>query len=204
MKKSITVLSIIVLFFTLAGCRTKIPNIETSDIASGQIGVTQSSVTSDATKIDTRHIAINYYGMTINDVAKIWGSDYTLNDYLISGGLASIEYTDNRCPFRFCYDALDIPTSCSGEEKITCVIVRPVPDAADYFITEDINAVISYNELMPKLSGEYFIDELNGGYTFEGDISENIMARFNWNKSNDDKNDDYVITRVYFSYWVIL
>lgn len=200
MKKAITVLSIIVLFFTLAGCRTKIPNIETSDIASGQTDVTQSSVSSDTTKIDTRHIAINYYGMTINDVAKIWGSDYTLNDYLISGGLASIEYTDYRCPFRFCYSALDIPTSCSGEEKITCVIVQQVPDAADYFITENINAVISYNDLVAKLNGEYFIDELNGGYTFVGDISENIMARFNWNKSNDDKNDDYVITRVYFSY----
>ena len=146
------------------------------------------------------YVMTSYYGMTINDVIEIWGTDYKLNDYLISGGLASIEYTDNRCSFRFCYDAVDIPTSCNGEEKLTCIIARATPNAPDFFVTEDINTVISYNELSQKIDGKYYIDELNGGYSFDCNVAPNMTARFGWHTNEYEKDNTSVTIRLYFSY----
>lgn len=134
----------------------------------------------DDKTIPQKNIMTYYNGMTMKDAIEIWGSDYKLNDYLIGGGWAGIYYEDERCPFTFCYREFNIPKSCDLNAQI-CGIIVSRNGSQNFYVTDGISTVVSYDEVLKKLDGEYFPDELTGGNTFKCTSLENIeQILFNW------------------------
>lgn len=127
----------------------------------------------------------DYYGMTINDVANIWGRDYTLMNGLLYGGWAGIYYEDERCPFVFCYQSSSIPTSCSGNERLSGIIAYPYPDENEFLVIEGLSIVSSYATVKGTFGGEYWVNEVDGGYCYSCSAAQNNDIVFKWNDGQD-------------------
>lgn len=176
MKKSLSAFLVFVLTMCIlfAGCNNT--NVNSSFSSSDLDEV----VLPNETDIPNKNIMSYYNGMTMKDAIEIWGSDYKLNDYLISGGWAGIYYEDGRCPFVFCYSEFNIPKSCDLNALI-CGIVVLRNGNSDFYVTDNISTTVSYEDVSKKLEGKYYPDEMTGGNTFECTSVENIEEiLFNW------------------------
>ena len=138
-------------------------------------------------EIPSENIMANYYGMTMQDIIDIWGTDYVLNDYLLDAAFAGIYYNDGRCPFVFFYrsDTDFAPKACETTAKVTGIKVNNF-NHDDYYVTKDIPITISYDVLSTKLEGEYTPDDMWGGNTFECTAIENVdVVWFTWHEGKN-------------------
>lgn len=175
MKRLLSISFIFVLVFCLlfTGCNQTNVNSELS--SSDAILSLEDDI-----YIPNKNVMTYYYGMTMKDAIEIWGSDYKLNDYLIGGGWAGIYYEDGRCPFTFCYNSSDIPVSCDLDAQICGIVVSRNGDP-NFYVTDTISTIASYDEVSQKLTGEYYPDEMAGGNTFKCTSVENVEEiLFNW------------------------
>lgn len=127
---------------------------------------------------------VDYYSMTIDDITELWGSDYTIMNGLVGGGWGGIYYEDNRCPFIFCFESVGIPSSCSGDEVLSGVVVYPEAQDDDFFAIDNIKIVCSHSEVSQKIAGESYTNELYGGQSYSCELENGIILVFTWTNSN--------------------
>ncbi len=130
-----------------------------------------------------KYSLVDYDGLTIGDVAKIWGDDYTLYEGLIDGGWGAIYYEDLRCPFMFCFVSQRIPTACSGNEKLAGVIAAPSAEYSNFFVANNLKITAGYSQVEKQLSGELYEDEMEGGHTFTSELENGVILHFNWTEN---------------------
>ena len=184
MKKYLSAIVALTLCLCLfmTGCSKGATNSELSSISPNS---TPTELVT--TEIPSENIMANYYGMTMQDIIDIWGTDYVLNDYLLDAAFAGIYYNDGRCPFTFFYRSNTdfAPKTCETTAKVTGIKVNNF-NHNDYYVTKDIPVTISYDVLSTKLEGEYTPDDMWGGNTFECTSIENVdVVWFTW---HEDKN----------------
>ena len=144
----------------------------------------QTSQPAPVAKDPKSYTMFDYYGMTINDVVDIWGQDYALGKDLIAGGWAYIYYKEN-CPFVFCYQSSSIPTSCSGNERLSGIIAYPYPDENEFLVIEGLSIVSSYATVSSKFQGRYWVNEMDGVFSYSFVITELVSAGFDWVNEGD-------------------
>lgn len=144
----------------------------------------------------TSYTMQDYHGMTIADIARIWGSDYTLGEALIAGGWAFIYYDDGRCPFVFCYESYEIPTSCDENMLLDGVIAYPTANDAQFYVANGISVVVSYSDISQEIPGEYYYNEMDGGFSFNCEIAQNIRTHFTWT-DNDSVPMEVSVSFIY-------
>lgn len=128
---------------------------------------------------------VDYCGMTINDVAELWGSDYTVYDELYAGGWGYIYYSDRRCPFAFCFDAtvtekFQLPPECNGDEALTAVIIWSVKEDGNILVTDEISTEYTYLEIQQKINGEYGFNDMDEWYIYSFELQNGIRVLFSW------------------------
>ncbi|MBR3594389.1 MAG: hypothetical protein IKL44_06940 [Clostridia bacterium] len=144
---------------------------------------TANTSSTTATPITKLYKMAEYNGMTIADVAKMWGNDYKIANGLYFGGWGAIYYSDDKCPLVFCFSASDIPTSCTGKEKLAGVLVYPRESDKVYCVTGDVSIVASYEQVSKKLQGDYYYNEMDGGNAYSGELANGVGFTYKWIES---------------------
>lgn len=125
----------------------------------------------------------DYYGMTINDVIAIWGNDYKVLDYIYAGGSGGIYYDyEGKVTFVFYFpwDGGEIPAVFTGNELVNAVGAWPTGQENTHELTKGIGIVKTYAEISTQLSGEYWVNEMEGGNTYSGFLTDKIYFSYTW------------------------
>lgn len=157
---------------------TESPKKESSKTSSKASSKTSSKSKSTAKKFN-KYILSNYKGMTVKEVIKIWGNDYTLANEIYRGGWAYIYY-DEIC---FYYEANTIPTKVNKNAKLAAVGVYPGTVSKDVYLVNNIKVSAPYSKVSQKLQGEFWEDQMDGGYSYTGSI-KNMGFYINWQNVN--------------------
>lgn len=127
----------------------------------------------------------DYIGMSLNEIAKIYGEDYTISDRMdpLSGGNdRCMYYEDNRIPFKFfVYDQkfYDSSVKPDGSEMITEIRVSNLPSSF-YTIDGNLYPDITYSELRNTVEGNLYEEIENYSYFFEYDFNNQITVLFKY------------------------
>ncbi len=132
-----------------------------------------------------------YNGLTLGDVAAIWGDDYAPIFHVSDEGWGYVEYEDERCPFLFCVQAEGHTINVRHEQKLTGVKITVDEEKKfkDFFVTEGMSIYDTYSQVKSKLTGKYY-DRKHGGSIFESKL-ENGLTVF-WELVYDSEQSDYI------------
>lgn len=135
---------------------------------------------------DTKSYSMaDYCGMSINDVIAIWGNNYKVLHDIYRGGSGGIYYEDKvTFVFYFPWDGGEIPAVFTGDELIQAVEVWPAGHENTYELTKGVGIVQTYAGISAQLTGEYWVNEMDGGNSYSGSLSDKIHYTFTW--ENDD------------------
>lgn len=168
-----------------AYCSYSYDGFSFDDVETYNITLTDFEEPQSKIENEKQYAMVDYYGMTVNDIVDIWGSDYTVTDYLIGGGWGGIYYEDKRCPFIFCFESTSMPPNCDGNEQLSGIIGYPEKQDSDFSVIDDIKLVCTMTEVSEKISGTFYEDELLDGQTYHCKLDNGIILNFTW---QDDVN----------------
>ena len=144
--------------------------------------------------------AIDYIGLTVNDVANLWGADFQYSDYWLFGAAKAIYYTD--FPVKLYFLDLNWEGKAGGEEKIRMVDCHPNRKETDA-ITEIVpNIPMQINAAQLAQSGYDLsdastlgADEFGAATGISIKYTSQIEIYFFWNDSVDIRTTpaDYVL-----------
>lgn len=126
---------------------------------------------------------VDYLGMTVNEIAELWGEDYEEQDGLFMGGSKGIYYKDNRIHVVFYFDDPMDQGVKSGNERINYITASSYRGLA----AENLPCDTTYDELKSSgLSGEfdqYEDSDISAAYIFQ--ISNDVTVMYEWNYNDD-------------------
>lgn len=125
-------------------------------------------------ELDKPMYLVDYLGMTVNELAAIWGEDYTVLDGWYLGGWKSVVYEDDRVPVAFHFGDLDVSGTISAEEKIEALGVM----GDDLEIVQGLSCKSTYSDLKEE-SWDGIIDTSLGAI-YKIYLDENTIAEFQW------------------------
>ena len=126
---------------------------------------------------------IEYLEMTVNDVAAVWGDDYTVIDTWFAGASKGIYYKDNRTTTKFYFHDPKHEGIKTGNEKINLIVET---SGTNSMIKEGMPCQMTYRQLNSIEGVSSLIeDEEYGGVVCNYEISPSITASFNWNNGAD-------------------
>ena len=120
-----------------------------------------------------------YLGITVKDVADIWGNDYVKTDYWFLGGYLGFYYKDNRTPIIFYIDDQNNTGTINSDDVIVALEACQI----NTMLTSSIPCHITYDELIELNLG----GELSDGagefwdYSYYCNVGNNISVVFGWN-----------------------
>lgn len=126
---------------------------------------------------------IEYLGMTVNELAEIWGEDYTVMDDLFLGGSKGIYYDDYRILANFYFsDPLDEGVK-TGDERIHLIETTD----SDWMIQDSVPSRATYSELQGlNLGGEVFESEdAEWAFEYTYEVDSSTIVRFCWDYGQD-------------------
>ena len=140
-------------------------------------------VTAKLEELSRPQYLVDYLGMTVNELAEIWGEDYSVMDDLFLGGSKGIFYEDFRASANFYFsDPLneDVKT---GEEKIHIIETAE----SDWMIEEGIPSRATYVELQRlNLGGEVIEgDDAEWAFEYWYQADDSTTVRFCWDYGQD-------------------
>lgn len=125
---------------------------------------------------------VEYLGMTVNEIAALWGEDYTTTPDLYLGGEKGVHYADNRVPVIFYfYDPLNNGIK-TGEEEINLIEI-----SSDVEIAEGFSYALTHPELEdahPEGSFSFF-EESGTGATYTCKYRDDISIIYEWEYGSD-------------------
>lgn len=120
---------------------------------------------------------VDYLGMTVNEIAALWGEDYTVSPDLYFGGSKGIYYDDNRIAATFYFqDASNLGVQ-TGEEQINLIQI-----STDLNIAEGFSAALTHPELEKEHpEGEFvFFEESGYNATYTCQYRDDISIIYEW------------------------
>lgn len=125
---------------------------------------------------------VEYLGMTVNEIAALWGEDYTVAPDLYLGGSKGIYYEDNRIPATFYFQDILNDGVQTGTERINLIELSPALTIAEGFLS-----VLTRPELeSTHPEGEFaFFEEAGTGATYTCKYSDNISIIYGWEYGDD-------------------
>ena len=155
---------------------------------------TESAPDTEGESSDERfeNYIIDYIGLTVNDVADMWGEDFQYVDDLLWGAARPFYYPDVRIPFALYFLDSNNTGKASGEERIMMVEFNPNVVDVDTFaeIAPDIPLRVNATQLAElgyKMSDASAIGDWEFGATSALclEYSTNIEIYFFWFDSKD-------------------
>lgn len=145
--------------------------------------IPESSAVIEASKPDdgkSRNM-VDYIGMTVNELAEIWGNDYQITEYWETGAAKGIYYDDVRIPFMFYFIDHEHKhnSEYTGNEVIEIVQGYSVANE-DYFATDDVNISLTFADLIDNIQGEYFSMWEGEEFVYRYYYDDNISVSFVW------------------------
>ncbi len=127
----------------------------------------------------------DYNGLTVNDIADMWGADFELGNGLYKGGWKGFYYSDRRIPVTFFYAVKSAEDqSHTGSEPLQAINVQPSA-IGSFEIAENISADLTIDELQALIpEGKSYYMEIDGTNNFSFDYNGATII-YTW-------NDDYV------------
>ena len=121
----------------------------------------------------------DYLGMTVGDIAEIWGYDYRYMQDWLSGSLKGIYYEDGRIPYTLYFDDDDVMNpSYSPDEKICYVECFAVEEA--YPVVGSLLTNVTYEQLMSDWQAEEYYSEIDRYYVVSLTYTDDITISYNY------------------------
>lgn len=90
---------------------------------------------------------IDYLGMTVDEMANIWGHDYAMSEYWLSGCAKGLFYTDGRTPLWFYFLDEEYENKVHGDDEIVIVEYAPTEGEGLDFVAPGLSSFLTYSEL---------------------------------------------------------
>ncbi len=125
---------------------------------------------------------VEYLGMTVNEIAALWGEDYTVAPDLYLGGAKGIYYEDGRLPATFYFQDIFNNGVQTGKERIDLIEI-----SSDLTIAEGFFPALTRPELeSTHPEGEFaFFEESGNGATYTCKYNDNISIIYGWEYGDD-------------------
>ena len=125
---------------------------------------------------------VEYLGMTVNEIAALWGEDYTVAPDLYLGGSKGIYYEDGRLPATFYFQDIFNNGVQTGKERIDLIEI-----SSDLTIAEGFFPALTRPELeSTHPEGEFaFFEESGNGATYTCKYNDNISIIYGWEYGAD-------------------
>ncbi|WP_417084271.1 tetratricopeptide repeat protein [Evtepia gabavorous] len=125
---------------------------------------------------------VEYLGMTVNEIAALWGEDYTVAPDLYLGGSKGIYYEDSRIPATFYFQDIFNNGVQTGKERIDLIEI-----SSDLTIAEGFFPALTRPELeSTHPEGEFaFFEESGNGATYTCKYNDNISIIYGWEYGDD-------------------
>ena len=125
---------------------------------------------------------VEYLGMTVNEIAALWGEDYTVAPDLYLGGAKGIYYEDGRLPATFYFQDIFNNGVQTGKERIDLIEI-----SSDLTIAEGFFPALTRPELeSTHPEGEFaFFEESGNGATYTCKYNDNISIIYGWEYGAD-------------------
>ena len=125
---------------------------------------------------------VDYLGMTVNEIAALWGEDYTVSSDLYFGGSKGIYYDDNRISATFYFQDASNNGVQTGEEQINLIQL-----STDLNVAEGFPTALTHPELKKALPEGEFVFFAESGYnaTYTCQYSDDISIIYEWNYGSD-------------------
>ena len=128
---------------------------------------------------------VDYLGMTVNEIAEIFGDDYVVMDDWLTGGSKGIQYEDYRSSSNFYFHDPLMEGVKTGDERIN--IIETVP--SNWMIEEGVPTKSTYSDLENMgLDGEVFVGDpeiSNWGFFYSYNVDSLTSVTFYWNFGDD-------------------
>ena len=124
---------------------------------------------------------VDYLGMTVNEVAALWGEDYTVVDDLYLGDQKGIYYEDLRTKTTFYFtDPLGKGVQ-TGEERIDLIETSADGKLAEGFVNN-----LTYTEMREKYpNGDFYAGSTETAASCTYQIGKDITLLYNWDYDVD-------------------
>ena len=143
---------------------------------------------------------VNYLGMTVSEIANIWGDDYTLTEPGVMEGGTGLHYDDLRTNLWFIIEG---SSSGNANDKISSVKLWEPDSEPDLWIEEGVPCHVTLTDLeQMNLPGSPDQIEL-GPMHYWYDIGNHITVGFFWNSVYENANIELAYTdypEVYIHY----
>lgn len=204
-------ISILIAFtFILSGCNKADRNESGDTVKSGSSTVDSYTKEEAVTKESESEIVVidepeepmrmvDFFGCTISDIIDMYGTDYTISEYLYRGGWGYFYYENIDCPYTFYFrsDVTTIGTIPSIENKLTAV--GSSGDAGEVYVHDDVTTSIKGDDLADLgFGGEWYEDCDSGLPTYSYSYDELCNVTFYWKDSVGESKVDTV--HVTFNY----
>lgn len=137
-------------------------------VQSGHNSATTKILT-DISDIKDNMSMMDYNGLTVEDVASIWGDDYIIANSLYQGGWGIMYYDGAECPFGFYYHCYpqDMGRDPDAKEKLTGISWNDDYLDTEVFIYDDIDVTYNLSDYESSIpNGEFWENQMEGGYAY--------------------------------------
>ena len=139
------------------------------------------------------YLPIDYIGMTVSELAALYGNDFTYDAPWFLGAAKGIYYSDLRVPFIFYYLDLEYQSNATGSEEIIMVECSPSASGQFRYLAPGIPMDTNYAQLLDAgYSGTFYDDssdmwmsDMGETSTFIMDYSDSVSIRFYWFNNAD-------------------
>ena len=136
---------------------------------------------------------VDYLGMTVNEIAALWGEDYTVMDDLYLGDKKGIYYEDSRTMTGFYFLDPYGKGVQTGEEQIILIETSDDGALADGFPNNTTYAYLK--EQQPN--GSFYKDDIDGSSGCIYQLNDRITLLYTWDYNVDAETTPSVWARLY-------
>lgn len=138
--------------------------------------------------------AVDYLGMTVNEVAEIWGSDFVYMDGWFQGDAKGFHYEDKRIPYIFNFNDANWRGYALGTEPIALVEIYEEgqnPSNIKSMLTPELPSDVTYTQLKQGGFANKLVqgEEADSGWGETGaayyQYTDDISFVFNWYNGNN-------------------
>lgn len=163
------------------------PESETSDGPMPESSTPEVESSDEPTQVPTTptpqsYLPVDYLGMTVTELATIYGNDFTYASQWFLGAAKGIYYSDLRVPFVFYYLDPEYQGSATGSEQIIIVELLQPENTAFSALAPGMLANMTYSELLDAGYTGTFYDE-NSDMMWLAELGETSKFMIDYNHS---------------------
>lgn len=150
-----------------------------------QIAIDWLNTNKETGRLSRPKYLVEYLGMTVNEIAEIFGEDYVIMDDWLNSGSKGICYEDYRSSANFYFHDPLMEGLKTGDERIHIIETAP----SDWMVEEGVPTRSTYSDLENMgLDGEVFVGDPGFAdwrfiYSYDADLFTTVT--FYWNFGDD-------------------